>query len=66
MVSSLSLSLVATYRRCSPSFTYSTHLTPRRVLTKPADPAEPGGADNANSDLIVSVGDVFLSTLGTE
>lgn len=35
-----------------------------RTLTKPCEPAVPGGYDNLNDDLIVSVNDVFVSTLG--
>ena len=35
-----------------------------RTLTNPYEPAVPGGYDNLNDDLIVSVNDVFVSTLG--
>lgn len=37
----------------------------RRILTKPAEPAEGKPHDNVNSDLIVSVGDELRSQLGT-
>ncbi|KAI7842822.1 hypothetical protein COHA_003568 [Chlorella ohadii] len=54
---------------CYPShvaaFRYSSKLAPRRVLTKPAEPAGNSGWDNATHDLIVAVGDEFVSTLGT-
>lgn len=65
LVPSLTASLVQTYQRCSPAFRYSSKLAPRRLLTKPADPASNSGWDNANHDLIVAVGDEFVSTLGT-
>jgi hypothetical protein len=47
------------------AFRYSSHLTPRRLLTKPAEPAGNSGWDNATHDLIVAVGDEFVSTLGS-
>lgn len=46
------------------AFRYSSRLAPRRLLTKPAEPASNGGWDNASHDLIVAVGDEFVSTLG--
>lgn len=51
--------------RPAAAFRYSHKLAPRRLLTKPAEPASNGGWDNANHDLIVAVGDEFVSTLGT-
>jgi dual specificity protein kinase YAK1 len=65
---SLTVSLVDTYERCSSSYRYaraSAPAAPPRVLTHPADPSPPNGFDNSNHDLIVTVGDVFVSTLGT-
>jgi hypothetical protein len=47
------------------AFRYSSHLTPRRLLTKPAEPTGNSGWDNATHDLIVAVGDEFVSTLGS-
>ncbi len=47
------------------AFRYSSKRAPRRLLTKPADPASNGGWDNSNHDLIVAVGDEFVSTLGS-
>lgn len=47
------------------AFRYSSKLAPRRLLTKPADPASNSGWDNANHDLIVAVGDEFVSSLGS-
>ena len=35
------------------------------MLTKPSEPAVPGGHDNINDNLIVSVDDEFVSSLGT-
>ena len=67
-------SLLPLPRRCPPciplppapaAFRYSSHLTPRRLLTKPAEPAGNSGWDNATHDLIVAVGDEFVSTLGS-
>lgn len=46
------------------AFRYSSKLAPRRLLTKPAEPAGNSGWDNATHDLIVAVGDEFVSTLG--
>ena len=37
---------------------------PPRLLTKPSEPSVPGGYDNINDDLIVSVNDVLVSSLG--
>ncbi|KAL4855458.1 Dual specificity protein kinase YAK1 [Chlorella vulgaris] len=64
-VAKLTVSLVSTYQQCSPAFRYSSKLAPRRLLTKPADPASNSGWDNANHDLIVAVGDEFVSSLGS-
>lgn len=36
----------------------------RRTLTVPAAPKQRGSIDNANDDLIVSEGDVFISSIG--
>lgn len=47
------------------AFRYSSKLAPRRLLTKPSEPASNSGWDNANHDLIVAVGDEFVSTLGS-
>jgi dual specificity protein kinase YAK1 len=38
--------------------------TSLRVLTKPYEPNRPQGHDNINDDLIVTTGDVFVSSLG--
>lgn len=64
MVSALTVFLPRTYQRCSPSFRWS-ELVPRRVLTKPSEAVENNGYDNANSDLVVCVHDVFVSSTGT-
>jgi hypothetical protein len=61
---SLSLKLASPHPSAA-AFRYSGSLAPRRLLTKPADPAGNGGWDNVNHDLIVAVGDEFVSTLGT-
>ena len=64
-VSSLTVDLVETYHRCSPSFEYVAQpVLPPRLLTKPSEPSVPGGYDNINDDLIVSVNDVLVSSLG--
>lgn len=39
-------------------------MSARTVLTKPPDPKKPGALDNINDDLIVSVGDVLVSSIG--
>ena len=43
---------------------FSGNVGGSRTLTKPYEPAVPGGYDNLNDDLIVSVNDIFASTLG--
>jgi hypothetical protein len=58
----LTADLVDVYQKCKPDFAYHRATNPRRCLTKPAEPTEPGGSDNADADLIVFVGDVLVST----
>lgn len=65
IISALTVSVLQTYKRCSPRFTYSKDMVPRRVLTKPSEATENHGFDNQNSDLIVFVHDVFVSTTGS-
>ena len=67
VLSALTMSIVPTFERCSPEFSYGpTPAAPARVLTKPSEPAVPGGHDNVNDDLIVSVDDVLVTALGTK
>ena len=49
--------LKVTYSACNDSFSYQDSLAPRRILTKPSEPAENDGQDNAESNLIVHVND---------
>lgn len=66
IVSALTVSITNTYRACNPQFVYSSRPRVRpAVLTKPTEPVRAGGFDNANDDLIVSVDDEFVSSLGT-
>jgi dual specificity protein kinase YAK1 len=58
----LTADLVDVYQKCKPDFAYHRATNPRRCLTKPAEPTESGGSDNADADLIVFVGDVLVST----
>lgn len=64
VVSALTVGLPQTYQRCSPSFRWS-QVIPRRVLTKPSEGVENSGYDNVNSDLVVCVHDVLVSSTGT-
>ena len=59
-----SVYLSDSYKKCNPSFGYSSNLNPRRQLTKPSEPAGNNGHDNENSDLIISVNDVLVSDDG--
>lgn len=58
----LTAELVEVYQLCKPEFQYSRGANPRRCLTKPAEPSDAAGCDNAEADLIVYVGDVLVST----
>ena len=64
-IAPLSSGLVDTFRECNPSYEYDTAKAPVRILTKLSTPDGNDGFDNANADLIVSVGDVLMSALGT-
>lgn len=67
VVSSLSSSIVDTYSRCNPGYAYDPRASrPIKILTKPSEPAIPGGHDNVNDDLIVAVNDIFISPLGLQ
>jgi len=52
----LSRSLVATYERCRPCYKFK-YTVPRRVLTQPKKAVMNDGLDNAEANLICSVGD---------
>ena len=52
----LSRSLVATYERCRPGCRFK-YTVPRRVLTQPKKAVMNDGLDNAEANLICSVGD---------
>ncbi len=51
--------LLDLYRRVNPGFKFSQALSPRRTLTKPAEPASNDGWDNAEGNLILTVGDLL-------
>ena len=55
----LTADLINTYRRCNVSFGYDLDMNPRRVLTKPSQPARNHGYDNVDSDYILYVNDVL-------
>ncbi|KAL0218319.1 hypothetical protein RCL1_009167 [Eukaryota sp. TZLM3-RCL] len=57
----LTTDITACYSKCNPHFNYSTACNPRRILTKPSQPAGNNGHDNVNSDLIIHVHDIFGS-----
>lgn len=57
----LSQHLVHTYAHANPNFKYLAALNPRRVLTKPSEPTNNEGHDNANADYILYVNDVIGS-----
>ena len=61
---SLTCELPELYRRCNPSFSYSRHANPRRVLTEPSERCGNGGYDNAHANLVLSVNDVLHSDSG--
>ena len=64
MIAAASVYLTDSYKRCNPQFGYTSHLNPRRRLTKPAEPGGNGGWDNENQDLIISVSDVLSADDG--
>ncbi|CCE61530.1 hypothetical protein TPHA_0A04570 [Tetrapisispora phaffii CBS 4417] len=55
----LTSGLVTTYSLCSPDFQYNLSKNPKRVLTKPSEPAYNNGFDNVNSDLILYVNSIL-------
>ena len=61
----LTAQLTQCYERCNPvGFAYSDAQNPRRVLTKPSEPAGNEGFDNAHGDLILAVNDVLEAVTG--
>ena len=64
VIAAASVYLTDSYKRCNPQFGYTSHLNPRRRLTKPAEPGGNGGWDNENQDLIISVSDVLSADDG--
>ncbi len=64
LLSSLTTSLLTTYRACNPTIGYNMGTVPPRVLTKPSEAVDNGGQDNANADLIVCINDTFTSSKG--
>jgi hypothetical protein len=56
------IELLEVYQQCKSDFRYTRSLNPRRCLTKPSEPQDPNGFDNNESDLIVYVNDVLMST----
>ncbi|KAL0252047.1 hypothetical protein GEMRC1_001259 [Eukaryota sp. GEM-RC1] len=57
----VTLNLVQSYADSNPQFQYSPSRNPRRILTKPYQPASNNGKDNVNSDLILHVNDILGS-----
>jgi hypothetical protein len=57
-----SVELLEVYQQCKSDFRYTRSLNPRRCLTKPSEPVDANGCDNSDSDLIVYVNDVLVST----
>lgn len=59
------INLIATYSRTNTAFRVPSSL-PRRCLTKPGQAVHNGGFDNANNDLVIHVGDHFMSDRGAQ
>lgn len=55
----MTVTLPQTYSACGGTLQFEIKRAPRRCLTKPAEPAEAEGIDNAEGDLIVFVGDIL-------
>jgi dual specificity protein kinase YAK1 len=55
----LTTQLSQTYHLVNPNFRYEFSSNPRRVLTKPSQPAGNNGYDNEDSDYILYVNDVL-------
>lgn len=53
------LDLLALFRTCNPRYNWSGLFQPRRVLTSPSVPSIANPNDNANNNLIMSVGDIL-------
>ena len=47
------------FRTCNPAYNWTGQLQPRRVLTSPSIPSLTNPFDNANNNLIMSVGDLL-------
>lgn len=61
----LTTQLAQTYSICDPNFRYEATHNPRRVLTKPSQPAHNNGSDNQDYDYILYVNDVLTADNGT-
>lgn len=61
----LSRSLPDLYRHCNPGYQWQRQPPAKRYLTNPHVPTGNEGRDNANSDLIIAVGDILVAENGT-
>lgn len=59
------MQLAQAYSICDPNFRYEATHNPRRVLTKPSQPAHNNGSDNQDYDYILYVNDVLTADNGT-
>lgn len=64
MLARVTKGLVDLYRSCNSQFSFSPDRIPRKVLTEPNTKAGNGGADNEQSNLIISVNDVLVNDPG--
>ncbi len=61
MVTKATRDLAAFYHSCNPEFDWRKDVNPRRVLTKPSQPALNDGYDNEDNDYILYVNDILGS-----
>jgi dual specificity protein kinase YAK1 len=59
VLKALTIGIVRTLSLCGHEFVYDSSLNPRRIITKPSEPASFGSIDNDEGDLIISVGDIL-------
>ncbi|XP_057849881.2 dual specificity protein kinase YAK1 homolog isoform X2 [Cryptomeria japonica] len=62
LVVKLTKDIIETYQICNPTFTYSDSFNPKRYLTNPSTGVLNDAADNANSDLILTVNAILVNS----
>lgn len=56
----MTVGIVLKYKQCSPNFQYNSQLhPPRRILTKPSEPAGNNDYDNIENNLLLAANDVL-------